>query len=85
MRIKTSSSYVVNVCTKRWKATKNLDLLNRIWNMIEKFNFNVKFIKVNAKDLEFPNYLLASSLNVRTNTPRIYFNVHKDEDSKRDD
>ena len=75
MRIKTSNSYVVNVCTKRWKAKKNLDLVNRIWNMIEKFNFNVKFIKVDTKDLKFPNFLLASFLSVGTNQPRMYFNV----------
>ena len=84
MRIKTSCSYVVKVCTKRWKATKNLDLLNRIWNMIEKFNFNVKFITTNTRDLKFPNFLLASTLSVGTNKPRMHFNVYKHEDNKRD-
>lgn len=44
--IKLCNQYAINVITRKLKAKKNLDILNRIWFQIDRHKLNITFIKV---------------------------------------
>ena len=62
LTIKTCNQYAINIITKKWKAKKNLDILKKIWFLIDKRNIKVSFIKVKKEELEFQNVINASEI-----------------------
>ena len=62
----------MNIVSKRWKAKENLDLLQRIWLLIKKYELVINFIKVSRNELILLNLNETNSIQILTiSKPRI--------------